>query len=234
MALNKSKGNMFNWITHTWNPIAGHCSHVCSYCSTNKLKARYDVLKDKYSGPMRLVEKELISLGKDKIIFVAAQNDLFAKEVNSGIIKIILDHCNKFDNKYLFQTKNPERILDFIDHPIFNLHKAVIATTIESNIFYKKIMGNTPTPFNRALAIAKINNRMSNKIPIYITIEPIMKFDENLLDLIEHCNPSQVNIGADSGNNGLPEPNRDNINWLIDNLSKFTKVKTKDNLKRLL
>ena len=30
--LNKQKGNMYSFVTHTWNPIKGKCSHDCSYC----------------------------------------------------------------------------------------------------------------------------------------------------------------------------------------------------------
>ena len=30
--LRESKGNMYDFITHTWNPIKGKCLHNCSYC----------------------------------------------------------------------------------------------------------------------------------------------------------------------------------------------------------
>ena len=32
MPLNKSTGNMYDFITHTWNTIKGECPHGCSYC----------------------------------------------------------------------------------------------------------------------------------------------------------------------------------------------------------
>jgi DNA repair photolyase len=32
MPLNPSKGNMYPFVTHTWNPIRGKCPHDCSYC----------------------------------------------------------------------------------------------------------------------------------------------------------------------------------------------------------
>ena len=32
MAMNKQKGNMYGFVTHTWNAIKGRCSHNCSYC----------------------------------------------------------------------------------------------------------------------------------------------------------------------------------------------------------
>ncbi len=36
MGLNKSNGNMYEWITHTWNTIKGECYHDCSYCYMKK------------------------------------------------------------------------------------------------------------------------------------------------------------------------------------------------------
>ncbi len=76
---------------------------------------------------------------------------------------------------------------------------------------------------------------ISEIVNTYVTIEPIMDFDlEEMVELIKKCNPQQVNIGADSGNNHLPEPPKEKIFKLIEALSSFTTVKQKDNLKRLL
>ena len=52
--------------------------------------------------------------------------------------------------------------------------------------------------------------------------------------MIKYCNPKQVNIGADSGNNNLPEPSKEKVLALIDELQKFTTIHNKSNLKRLL
>ena len=30
--LNKQKGNMYGFVTHTWNVIKGKCPHDCEYC----------------------------------------------------------------------------------------------------------------------------------------------------------------------------------------------------------
>ena len=43
-----------------------------------------------------------------------------------------------------------------------------------------------------------------------------------------------VSIGADSGKNNLPEPPSQKLKALIDELEKFTEVRVKKNLKRLL
>ena len=62
-----------------------------------------------------------------------------------------------------------------------------------------------------------------------------MDFDlRSLVSLIQACKPIQVNIGADSGGNKLPEPSANKIMELTDALSEFTIVKEKKNLKRLL
>jgi hypothetical protein len=62
-----------------------------------------------------------------------------------------------------------------------------------------------------------------------------MDFDvDELVELIQACNPDQVNIGADSGNNHLPEPSKDKLQTLIYRLSKFTTIDQKRNLSRLL
>jgi len=70
--------------------------------------------------------------------------------------------------------------------------------------------------------------------PKYVTIEPIMEFDfEKLVKFIQMCDPVQVNIGADTSGSKLPEPTSDEIHDLIINLSEFTTVKLKKNLKRI-
>ena len=48
--MNKQKGNMYGFVTHTWNPIRGECPHDCKYCYMKKWGKQ---------KPLRLVEKEL-------------------------------------------------------------------------------------------------------------------------------------------------------------------------------
>lgn len=93
-------------------------------------------------------------------------------------------------------------------------------------------MNNCPSPEDRALTLSWIHN--CNK---YITIEPIIDFDlPEFITMIKHCNPRQVNIGADSSSkrNKLPEPPKEKILELITELEKFTTVVQKKNLARLL
>jgi DNA repair photolyase len=222
--LNKSKGNMYEWVTHTWNPIKGACPHDCSYCYMK----RWGKL-----NPVRLDEKEFKTYMGDRenVVFVGSSCDMWAENISSGYIRRVLDYLA--DNypmpTYLFQSKYPRRFFQFSGYFPRN---TLLCTTIETNRHYKEIMGNSPHPMERA----KWMNRMSfEEFDTYVTIEPIMDFDiEEMLNYIAMCLPTQVNIGADSGGHKLPEPGRDKLQELINYLSEFTEVKLKKNLNRLL
>ena len=221
MGLNVSKGNMYEFITHTWNTVKGQCSHDCSYCYMK----RWGKLK-----PVRFDEKELkTDLGAGNFIFVGSSCDMFAKDIPDEWILKTLRKCYEHNtNRYLFQTKNPARILEF-NHFVFR--QSVICTTLESDSFYPEIMGFSPEPMQRSLAMEKI----SQFVDTYVTVEPIMDFHlEHFVRMIKRCKPKQVNIGADSGKHNLPEPDKGKVSELIQELEKFTVIHNKSNLHRLL
>ena len=229
MSLNKQNGNMYGFITYTWNPLAGECSHDCVYCSTKALM-RYPVIKAKYSGKPRLVESCLKdNLGSGNFIFVCAQNDLFAKDVDRHHIWSILDKCDKFpDNTYLFQSKNPSRFKYHLDDlPRHSL----LGTTIESNRSYPYV-SNAPLAQYRASEMAELYKQGHKTM---VTIEPILDFDlPELVELVEMCRPEWVNIGADSKGNDLQEPDKGKVDMLEMVLSeRGLKVLPKGNLNRL-
>ena len=61
--------------------------------------------------PLRLEEKELkVNLGEGNFIFVGS-TDEWAVNVPAEWIEQVLDYCDGFDNRYLFQSKNPARFL---------------------------------------------------------------------------------------------------------------------------
>jgi DNA repair photolyase len=225
MPLITAKGNMYLGVK-TWNPLGGECPHGCAYCSTNNLKKRYEVVKNKYSGPLKLFF-DFPPL-TEKIVFVCGQNDLFAEEVPTSWIANLLQRCKARDNTYLFQTKNPVRMKEFA--PLFP-EKTILCTTIETNRRYAQ-MGNTPAVYDRANAM---NEHSLAGFKVHVTIEPIMDFDlDELVWLIQTCMPEKINIGADSKNNNLPEPSKEKLLALIDELKKFTVIDQKRNLTRLL
>jgi len=226
MGLNKAKGNMYQFIDMTWNPIKGECSHKCSYCYMSKWGKQ---------RPIRLDEKEFKEfirdydkLDKKPFIFIGSSTDMFAQDVPNEWINKILYFIDEQENKrpanWLFQTKNPEAINDNVLP-----QNSVVCTTIETNRLYPEIIKNAPVPYQRAMGMYCI------RLPRYVTIEPIMDFDlEMLVQLIIGIEPEQVNIGADSGGNNLPEPSKEKTELLIKALKTFTTVKLKKNLNRII
>lgn len=226
MGLNKSKGNMYGWVTHTHTHLAGKCHHGCTYCYVQR---GYSKISGRYIGPVRLDEKQFdVSYGTGKIIFIEHMNDIFEASIPLEWIARIMNHCNKYpENEYVFQSKDTNRA--FIFERLFP-EKFIIGTTIESNRAYPNITYAPPA----GQRIEGLKNFTGNKK--FITIEPILDFDPQLLaDMIVSVRPDFVNIGADSKGIGLPEPPKDKILELIDIL-KLEKViiRKKVNLERLI
>lgn len=217
--LNKSNGNMYPWVTHTWNPISGKCSHNCTYCYMNIFPQK----------EIHLNEKTLQdNLGSGNKIFVGSSTDMWAKNVPTEWIYEVLAKCRNYDNTYLFQSKNVYRFRPDILNKWNIPDKTMIGTTIESDRDYG--ISKAIPPKDRAEYFAQIEwiSRM-------VSVEPIMDFDlEGMIKLIARIKPEFVSIGADSKNNDLPEPPAEKILKLIEKLSQFTDVRVKDNLTPLI
>jgi hypothetical protein len=234
----KATGNMYEDVGQTWNPLAGKCLHQCKYCSTNKLM-RFPVIREKYSGNIRLDEKQLNRKfdNKEETIFVVAQNDLFAENVPEEFILKILARCDNPFKTYFFQSKNPTRMIEFADRfP----EKTILCTTIESS----SIFVNWERLYNCNIGVdlfgsyTRFNafkHELLQQFDKQITIEPIIKFSKKFAKEFENIpNLKQVNIGANTYKKvQLPEPTRDEILNLIAHLETFTVVKQKSNLTRL-
>jgi DNA repair photolyase len=182
----------------------------------------------KKQNPLHLDEKELrADLGQYNFIFVCSGCDLFHPDVPDQWIERIADYAKIFDNRYLWHTKNPQRYLNWRES--FGKND-VLCVTIETNYHIPEIMGNSPSPKKRADTVASLSIEYRRMI----TIEPIMKFNLKEFSYMILCaQPDQVNIGADSGNNNLPEPTGKEIDDLVRVLSPHTKIIRKSNLARL-
>lgn len=214
--INKQKGNMYPWVTHTWNAIKGKCPHDCSYCYM-KVYPQKDVRLD--------ISELKTNLGDGNFIFVGSSCDMWAGEIPDNWIEQTLELCRLHpQNTYLFQSKNPMRFaLWECELP----PSVLLGTTIESNrslISYK-----APSVYERYQAMKQTEH------PKMISIEPIMDFDVGeLAQWITEIYPCFVSIGADSKGHNLPEPKPQKIKELISELVKITEVKLKANLKRLI
>jgi protein gp37 len=174
--------------------------------------------------PVHFDETELnTDLGSGNFIFVGSSCDLFANDIAEEWILKTLKHCDKFDNTYLFQTKNPKNIRRILPY------KSRVCVTIETNRWFPEIMKDSPKPQDRVREIMLIRH------PVYITIEPILDFDlDDIMSMLYDCDPQQINIGADSGNNNLPEPSKEKLEQLIFALKCYYTIDQKRNLARLL
>jgi len=222
--MNKSAGNMYPWVDFTWNPVGGSCPHNCIYCY---IKSSFFKNLGKYQGRVRLCSDEFKPLGKGRTIFVCSAIDLFANDVPDRIIMAVLNFCKKYDNTYLFQSKNPRRFLRF--KKLFP-RKVILGTTVETNRAYK--LSNAPPPVERVVSLSLLSTLGFRTM---VSIEPIVNFDPPIMVAwIKSIKPEFISIGADSKGFNLPEPKKDKVEDLINELSKFTEVKVKNNLKRIM
>jgi len=215
--LNVSKGNMYPFVDATFNICKGLCPHKCVYCYMSDFKLK----------PIRLDESEFkTKLGKDNFIFVGSSTDMWADNIPDEWIAKILGYCSAFDNKYLFQTKNPKRFNAFIK---YLPQKSVLACTVETdnNELIKE--------YSKAPLVSERMDIMTDiKLPKMISVEPVMNFDlAEMVSRIKTIQPDFVSIGADSKGHNLPEPNADKVRNLIASLKTFTEVVIKKNLTRI-
>ncbi len=228
MGLNKCKGNMYPWITHTHTHLGGRCPHECVYCSIQDMQKRFPKQLP-YSGALRLKEKEFaVNYGTGKTIFVENCNDIGAIQVPFRYQERIFNHCCEYpENTYVFQSKNP-RV--FLAHFGSLPPKSLIGTTIETN--RETNLGKAPY---RSYRFNTITRAKAVGAKTFITIEPIMDFDvkEFAREIIK-AKPDFVNIGADSKSHGLPEPSMEKVLELVKRLTDAgIEVREKRNLDRL-
>ncbi len=220
MPLNKSKGNMYTWVDATWSGgIKGECPHDCSYCYMKRWGKQ---------RPLHFDEAELkTDLGSGNTIFVGSSCDMWAQRIPREWIGRVLDCCLHFRNRYLFQSKNPERFHDGFYFPYGN---TILGTTIESNRCCCDRTSSAPCTDKRYLAMKEIT------LPKMISIEPIMNFDlVVMLHWMQDIKPQFVSIGADSRGCHLPEPSAEKVKALVAGLRDLgIETKLKSNLRRLV
>ena len=218
-----TQSNMYDFITKKFNPVRGRCSHGCSYCYMHRWPNQ---------PPIHLDEKELNrDLGAGEFYFVCSGCDLFAPDVKPDWIDQTIAAIRNYPhNRYLLQTKSPGRMRLFLNKIPNNI---ILGMTLETNRAELLRLSGGEGFAERVDAM----DRISMRYETMVTVEPIMDFDlDPFVELISYARPTRVNIGADSGRNGLPEPSAEKIGLLIERLKAFalfTQVKVKRNLKRL-
>lgn len=172
-----------------------------------------------------------LNLGEPKTIFICEGTDICSSVLKDEDIRRILDHCHQYPrHTFWVQSKNPERLLRFNDHGIWE--HAYIGTTLESDLeLGSQYMGFAPSRTDRAKAMQAI---AASGIKTYTTLEPLMKFSSagNFAAMVKQCNPEFVFIGRESLRRvKVPEPFRYEVFALRAEIEKFTRVIMKDNAK---
>lgn len=198
----------------TWNPLGGKCSHECGYCWSRILIAQKGWKK--YEGAPRLWRQWRKSFEAGSTVFVQSMTDLFARDVDSKLIQLILDHCERFpDTTFLLLTKNPFRYLSF-----FIPENCVCGCTLETN--RENNLYRAPKRERRVWRMVKLQKRK------FLSIEPIMDFDaKGFVIIIKRIGPEFVYIGYDNYDCGLPEPPIEKTHQLIEDITPFTEVRLK-------
>ena len=242
MMLNKPSGNMYPW-SWTWNPLGGVCLHGCRYCYvTHKIAPKLHKMgNDKYLSKPHLLEKELkTSLKKPddgRVIFVESCGDIGGNWWSDETVIKILNHCKEYpENTYLFQSKSPGRFFTLLDDMP---PKFIIGTTIETDQPFNCTLSPPPMwcrpPPDQHRRLAVIQSLGSRGCHTMISIEPILDFElDPFIKLIHFANPDFVSIGGDSCNCNLIEPSPEKTKIFIEELRKFTEVRIKGNVNRIL
>lgn len=219
MAFNESRGNMYPFVGSTWNPIKGECEHDCSYCYMKKW-GKSPVLHQDMSEYCSVVPN-------NSYIFIGSSTDIFARIVPNIWLTRLFDFICRMsykNNKYLLQTKNPERMCNILaDYSRNNktiaeflLSNCTFAATVESDRHYP--VSKAPDVRDRMMHLATLKGLYGART--MVSIEPVLDFDlEPFADLlIKTVRPNVVSIGADSQNHNLPEPPGGKVLQLIERL----------------
>lgn len=214
------------------------CKHQCGYCidSFQKQMKRQRQRCEKcytfepHSHPERLkklnpeklkkLKKGLPRTYGDEFIWINSSGDIAFAE--KEMMDQTLEMIQKWpDRTFFFQTKNPMCYFDY-NFPDNCLLGITLETNRDEEYKLNKI-SKAPLPsFRKKIFVLYQHPR---KI---VVIEPILNFDLDIfVEWNREINPERIYIGYDSKGCGLPEPDLIKTILLINELSKFTKVKTK-------
>lgn len=235
MPLNESQGNMYDLVTHIWTCVHGKCPHECSYCYVAKGRMTRD--SPAYEGEPRFIGQK-DDLGTDRTILVANTLDLFAEGVSEEVVaQVFAKMIEAPDNKYVIQTKDPGRLLEWLRTMPRPLPWLIVGTTIETDdqVLLDSI-SKAPPVRERSEAMAQIR-RSGWATQTFVAVEPVLKFDPSRLGaLLLTATPDWVSIGADSTGCKLPEPSKEDLEGLMRRVAHLylIEVRRKSNLGRLM
>ena len=216
----------------TWHVFKG-CDFGCLYCvQRDQAKRQKHRCSDCYNfvphlHPERLHEK----FHAGEVVFVAAAGDIsfMLREADQIDILNTIRKCP--DTTFLLQTKDPRYYLKLLHLGPLPTN-VLIGTTIETN---RVIVGNQPYSYYSKAPYPDERFKLMKLFSLreYITIEPIMAFDMDvLLRWVKEIAPEFVYVGYlnplwKAKKLKFPEPSLDMVESLIAELSEITEVRVK-------
>lgn len=216
----------------TWHVFKG-CNFDCSYCvQRDQAKRQKHRCLDCYNfvphlHPERLHEK----FHAGEVVFVAPAGDISFMLREAYQIDI-LNTIRKYpDTTFLLQTKDPRYYLKLLHLGPLPTN-VLIGTTIETN---RVIVGNRPYSYYSKAPYPDERFKLMKAFSLrkYITIEPILDFDPNiLLKWVAEIKPEFVYVGYanplwKAKKLQLPEPSLEKTKTLTVMLGGITEVRVK-------
>lgn len=208
----------------THNTFVG-CRFDCVYCRPTfqaQMKRQKHRCMRCYRYEPHEHPERLNKIPRSEIVFMCGDGDISFCHPNYTQQNIQSVRENTLPNQTVyFQSKNPDYFEQF-EFP-FNV---IILTTLETNRDegYRKY-SKAPYPTTRCTAMMHVEHPRKG-----LTLEPLMDFDlEEMINRIWKIRPEVVWVGYNSRPKQvqLPEPPLSKTLELIDELKKFTTVRTK-------
>lgn len=207
-----------------------NCYYRCSYCYFSPTINRFG---NKFKTGFYLNRLlALTQLTGNVNVFIESISDLFQEKIPGCLISFIIRKIKQFNINncnILFLTKNPERYMQFLKEFDNNMYLGV---TLESNSYsYQK---------NQITLAPDIPDRIkffkSLEYPLkFISIEPILKFDNEFIKEIKDIKPRFIFLGANSSLSvKLVEPSYDELHQFVKMIKEANiDLHTKENLSRI-
>lgn len=122
MAIFNETNDNIEWARWSWNPVTG-CKHDCVYCYARDIANRFFPEKfeptfhpERLTAPANTkVPAAAVDNQALRNVFVCSMADLFGAWVPEEWIQAVLDACEAAPQwNFLFLTKNPERLAEFV------------------------------------------------------------------------------------------------------------------------
>jgi protein gp37 len=181
----------------------------------------------KYLGPARLHTEVLEKrYGGGEFVFSIDMRDPNSPDITDEMRLEIFDWYRRSPRaRFLEQSKNPERYIEFLEEGYELPDNLVLGATIESNRDYPDL-SRAPPQADRISSMVRLSKLVGNHL--FISCEPVLNFDPGALEKwIGNMGPWAVAVGYDNYGHHLPEPALARTLELIDGLERFTTVHRK-------